>query len=329
MFVGETGLGRIVKRTLEVMKELGSDDPAAVRAHGAIDLPTAAEIPEFLVLARRSTCSAPRSRRTRRRIFASGIKGRPDEAQYEDHVCAKPTLELETPEGAQQVPMRNAMNEVMRESYIKDCEIGLKRWNRQIERAGLGLRLTLPSPRFRRSIGAWANAAGRPGGQCCSRRRVRAAAARLDPVRRADRAFVRSADAARRRARQDGRLDRAARPRHQQPAGRIRVREAAMKPAPPPIRYRPRTLKSEGRLERLIAERLLPGADQAVIDRRIWDLFGERWAMMFTDLSGFSRRVAEFGIIHFLQTIHESFQLHAPVIDRRTTASSSRSRPTA
>ena len=85
-----------------------------------------------------------------------------------------------------------------------------------------------------------------------------------------------------------------------------------------PIRYRTRTLKSEGRLERLITERLLPGADQAVIDRRIWDLFGERWAIMYTDLSGFSRRVAEFGIIHFLQTIHESFQLHAPVIDRRS-----------
>jgi class 3 adenylate cyclase len=83
-----------------------------------------------------------------------------------------------------------------------------------------------------------------------------------------------------------------------------------------PIRYRTRTLKSEGRLERLIEERLRPGADQDAIDRRIWDLFGERWAIMYTDLSGFSRRVAEFGIIHFLQTIHESFQLHAPVIDR-------------
>jgi len=83
------------------------------------------------------------------------------------------------------------------------------------------------------------------------------------------------------------------------------------------MRYRPRTLKSEGRLERLIDERLEPGADKAAIDRRIWDLFGERWAILYTDLSGFSRRVAEFGVIHFLQTIHEAFQLHAPVIDRR------------
>lgn len=36
---------------------------------------------------------------------------------------------------------------------------------------------------------------------------------------------------------------------------------------------------------------------------------------MFTDLSGFSRRVAEFGIIHFLQTIYESERLLLPVID--------------
>jgi class 3 adenylate cyclase len=36
---------------------------------------------------------------------------------------------------------------------------------------------------------------------------------------------------------------------------------------------------------------------------------------MFTDLSGFSRNVARFGIIHFLQTIHESERVLVPVID--------------
>jgi class 3 adenylate cyclase len=72
---------------------------------------------------------------------------------------------------------------------------------------------------------------------------------------------------------------------------------------------------SEDRLERLIQERLKPGADRKKIDERIWDLFGEDWAVMFTDLSGFSRRVAEFGIIHFLQTIQESERLLLPVID--------------
>ena len=72
---------------------------------------------------------------------------------------------------------------------------------------------------------------------------------------------------------------------------------------------------SEDRLEKLIEERLKPGADKERIDRRIWDLFGESWCVMFTDLSGFSRGVAKFGIIHFLQTIHESERLLIPLIE--------------
>lgn len=75
------------------------------------------------------------------------------------------------------------------------------------------------------------------------------------------------------------------------------------------------TRRSEERLTHLIQERLQPGADKQRIDERIWDLFGEDWCVMFTDLSGFSRRVVEFGIIHFLQTIHESERLLIPVID--------------
>ncbi len=40
MFVGDTGINRVIKRTLEVMKELNTDDPVAIRNAGAIDLPT-------------------------------------------------------------------------------------------------------------------------------------------------------------------------------------------------------------------------------------------------------------------------------------------------
>lgn len=66
---------------------------------------------------------------------------------------------------------------------------------------------------------------------------------------------------------------------------------------------------SQDRLDRLIRERLAPGADKARIDQRIWDLFGEDWCVMFTDLSGFSRRVEEFGFIH------EAERLLIPVIE--------------
>jgi class 3 adenylate cyclase len=76
------------------------------------------------------------------------------------------------------------------------------------------------------------------------------------------------------------------------------------------------TSASEDRLEDLIEERLEPGADKVRIDERIWDLFGETRAVMFTDLSGFSRRVAEFGIIHFLQVIRESHRILVPCIER-------------
>lgn len=68
------------------------------------------------------------------------------------------------------------------------------------------------------------------------------------------------------------------------------------------------------RLWRLIEERTRPGADVATIDQRIWDLFGDDWAVMFTDLSGFSRQVAAFGIIHFLQVIFEQKRLLLPIV---------------
>jgi adenylate cyclase len=73
---------------------------------------------------------------------------------------------------------------------------------------------------------------------------------------------------------------------------------------------------SQERLEKLIQERLKPGADKEKIDNRIWDLFGEEWCIMFTDLSGFSRNVAKFGIIHFLQTIIEAERLLIPIIEQ-------------
>jgi adenylate cyclase len=73
---------------------------------------------------------------------------------------------------------------------------------------------------------------------------------------------------------------------------------------------------SEDRLEHLIEERLVKGAKKDEIDSRIWDLFGEEWAIVYTDMAGFSRNVAEFGIIHFLQIVHESKKILIPCIDR-------------
>lgn len=68
-------------------------------------------------------------------------------------------------------------------------------------------------------------------------------------------------------------------------------------------------------LELLIARRLLPQTDTQALDQEIWDKFGRRFCVVFTDLSGFSRMVAEYGIIHFLQNIFESQRIFEPCID--------------
>lgn len=73
---------------------------------------------------------------------------------------------------------------------------------------------------------------------------------------------------------------------------------------------------SSARLWKLIEERTRVGSDPEAIDRRIWDLFGEEWSVMFTDLAGFSRQVSAFGIVHFLQIIFEQKQLLLPIVER-------------
>ena len=168
MFVGETGVGRVVKRSLEAMKEIGSDDPQAVRNHGAIDLPTIQRYMNFWFTSSLDLFGSEVSSNAAS-SFANGIKGRPDETQYQDHICSDATYELETPQGLESVSLRNAMNEVLRNAYIKDCEIGVKRWNMQIQRACHDFRLSLPSSRFRRAIGAWASVPTDPQGKQVNR----------------------------------------------------------------------------------------------------------------------------------------------------------------
>ncbi|HET8727502.1 MAG TPA: benzoyl-CoA 2,3-epoxidase subunit BoxB [Alphaproteobacteria bacterium] len=169
MFVGETGIGRVVKRTLEVMKELNTDDPETVRKAGAVDLPTLQRYLNFWFSSSLDLFGADVSSNAAS-YFANGLKGRPDESRYEDHIALHETYELEQPDGdgatkVERVPMRNAMNEVMRNAYIKDCDIGVGRWNRLIRKAGFDFELKLPSVRFRRSIGSWAGVHADPSGR--------------------------------------------------------------------------------------------------------------------------------------------------------------------
>jgi benzoyl-CoA 2,3-epoxidase subunit B len=168
MFVGRTGLTRVVKRTLEVMKALGREDPADIRGAGAIDLPTVQRYVNFWFSSSLDLFGAEISSNAAT-YFATGIKGRPDEPRFDDHLAFDNHLRIAVPDrnggvSHEDAPMRNAMNEVTRTAYIADCDIGVQRWNRLIAEAGYEFRLVLPSPRFRRSVGVWAGAHTDPQG---------------------------------------------------------------------------------------------------------------------------------------------------------------------
>jgi len=161
MFVGETGVGRVIKRACEVMNELETDDPAKVREAGAIDLPTVQKYLNFWFSSSLDLFGADISTNAAS-YFANGLKGRPDEDQFEDHVVKDALYTVEEVDDNGQVveaevAYRNAMNAVARQAYIKDCNIGVGRWNRLIRKAGVDFEIKLPSERFRRSVGNWAN----------------------------------------------------------------------------------------------------------------------------------------------------------------------------
>ena len=145
----------------------------AVRKAGAIDLPTLQRYLNFWFSSSLDLFGSESSSNAAS-YFASGLKGRPDEGQYEDHVARDAAATLEVPDGkggvtTETLPLRNTMNETVRSAYVRDCEIGVKRWNRLIQKAGIGRELSLPSTRFRRSIGAWAGVPVTPEGRIVSR----------------------------------------------------------------------------------------------------------------------------------------------------------------
>jgi len=195
MFVGDTGIARVIRRTLEVMKERGSDAPDVLREAGAIDLPTIQRYLNFWFSSSLDLFGSESSSNAAG-YFAAGIKGRPDETNYDDHVVKDVTALIEHPDGKggatrETLPMRNAMNEVVRQSYVRDCEIGLKRWNRLIQKAGFASELALPSLRFRRSIGAWAGVSVDPAGHAVTPEEWQRRQGEWLPTA-ADRAFVKS-----------------------------------------------------------------------------------------------------------------------------------------
>jgi benzoyl-CoA 2,3-dioxygenase component B len=67
-----------------------------------------------------------------------------------------------------EVPMLNALNEVLRDDYIRDTVSGVRRWNRIIKKTGVDFTLSIPHKGFNRKIGALAEVHVSPTGDVIS-----------------------------------------------------------------------------------------------------------------------------------------------------------------
>ncbi len=182
MFVGQSGVGRIIERTCAAMREAGIENPheiERVRALDVIDLPTIqkrANLHFSLTLDlfgnEISTNAA--------NAYNAGLKGRYLEDQIDDdHQLLNSTYPvLRLKEGrivSEPVPALSALNMRLRDDYVNDALSGVERWwNRIIQRAGYDYRLHLPHVAFNRKIGEFAAIEADPEGKILSAEEWRA-----------------------------------------------------------------------------------------------------------------------------------------------------------
>ena len=144
MFVGESSVSRIIQRTCELMREQTglSED---VRQVGGIDLPLLQKSLNYWVSASLDLHGSEVSSNAAF-YFSNGLKGRAHEERHDDHMALEGSYTVESCEDdrlvRQVVPVRQAMNEVLRDWYYADCARGVERWNRVIAASGLSDRLT-------------------------------------------------------------------------------------------------------------------------------------------------------------------------------------------
>jgi benzoyl-CoA 2,3-dioxygenase component B len=160
MFVGETGIARILERSCQLLKDAGFSGD--VRRLGGIDIPLVQKFVNFWFSQSLDLHGSEVSSNAAA-YFANGLKGRAEEDRHnDDHVLSANLYVLDMIDESgrtirQEVPLRNALNEVLRDWYVADCQAGVDRWNtRVLEAHGLSDRLALPSRKFHRRVGVYA-----------------------------------------------------------------------------------------------------------------------------------------------------------------------------
>jgi benzoyl-CoA 2,3-dioxygenase component B len=169
MFVGRSGISRIVQRTAQVMRENKVEDPAAVRALGVIDLETIQRYINFHFSVTVDLFGADQSSNAAT-FFSTGLKGRYQETSIaDDHVLKGEAYRLTEVENGslveREVGALHSLNERLRDDFIADSGNGIGRWNRQIELEGIPFRLRLPHKGFNRRIGGFAGTHISPDGK--------------------------------------------------------------------------------------------------------------------------------------------------------------------
>ena len=155
MFVGQTGVGRILKKTAQMMKE---GDP---RKLGVIPIDMIQRHVNMWYALSLDLFGA-KTRVTRQHF--SGRVSRDETERWQNTTNIQPlgqTYAIARPTASggievDDIPLRRAMNEVLRDAYIEDCQKVVKTWNRILEKEGCEQRIRLPHRRFYRHQGLYA-----------------------------------------------------------------------------------------------------------------------------------------------------------------------------
>ncbi|GAA0253360.1 benzoyl-CoA 2,3-epoxidase subunit BoxB [Cryptosporangium japonicum] len=156
MFVGTTGVQRTVQRTAELMKQHDTDD---IWAHGGIPLSVIQKYLNFQYSVSMDLFGSETSSNVAA-YYAAGLKGRWMETRRDDdHVLTDATTQVPVIRDGrivnETVPLLTALNLDLRNEYAADCATGVKRWNAELEKAGVDARLYLPHEGFNRRVGAF------------------------------------------------------------------------------------------------------------------------------------------------------------------------------